>query len=59
MNEERKPYKINYTFHIQSAEDFHSKLREYHRIDLAIEQERETGDLVLAQTMLEAIGVNI
>ena len=59
MNEEPKPYNINYTFHIQNPEDFYSKLREYHRTNLAIEQELETNDLTLAQNMLRSIGVNV
>lgn len=55
---DRKPYNINYTFHIQSAEDFYNKLREYHTLDLAIEREHETDDLTLAKNMLEKIGIN-
>ena len=57
--EDRKPYNINYTFHIQSAKDFHNKLREYHILDLAIERERETDNLSLAQNMLRSTGVNV
>lgn len=59
MNEDHKPYNINYTFHIQSAEDFYNQLRAYHTLDLAIEQELETDDLTLAQKMLRGIGVNV
>lgn len=59
MNEEHKPYNISYTFHIQSAEDFYKMLREYHRVDLEIEQENELDDLALAQDMLRGIGVNV
>jgi len=59
MNEEQKPYKINYVFHIQCPEDFYKMLREYHRVDLEIEQENESDDLALAQNMLRGIGVNV
>lgn len=59
MNEEHKPYNISYTFHIQSAEDFYRKLREYHTLDLEIERERETDDVDLALFMLRAIGINV
>lgn len=58
-NEEHNPYNINYTFHIQSAEDFYNQLRVYHTLDLAVEQELETDDLTLAQEMLKGIGVNV
>ncbi len=59
MNKDQNPYRINYTFHIQSAKDFHKKLRQYHILDLEIEQERETDSVDLAQSMLRSIGIDI
>lgn len=59
MNEEHKPYKINYTFHIQSTDDFYNQLRAFHREDYAREQEIDLEDLSLAQDMLKSIGVKL
>lgn len=58
-HEEPKPYNINYTFHIQSTEDFYNQLRAYHREDYAREQAVDVEDLKLAQDMLRSIGVNV
>jgi aspartyl/asparaginyl-tRNA synthetase len=59
MNEEHNPYRISYIFHIQQSEEFYEKLREYHRLDLEIELERETDNVDLAQNMLRKIGVTV
>jgi hypothetical protein len=59
MNKEQKPYNIEYTFHIQSAEDFYNQLRAFHREDYAREQEIDVDNLELAQSMLKGIGINV
>ena len=57
MNEEYKPYNINYTFHVQSTEDFYRQLKAFERVDYLNEAEIDTDDLTLAQNMLKDIGV--
>lgn len=49
---------INYTFHIQSVEDFYAQLRAFERNDYLDELEIDTEDLTLAKKMLENIGIN-
>lgn len=58
MLPDQEPYgKKNYTFHIQSAEDFYNQLREQHRQDAAREEAIDVSDLSLARSMLASIGV--
>jgi hypothetical protein len=57
MNEEHRPYNIEYTFHIQSAEDFFRQLNE--RADKILKSYEADEDLTLAQDMLRGIGVNV
>jgi hypothetical protein len=57
MNEENKPYNIEYTFHIQSAEDFFRQLNEH--ADEILKSYEANEDLTLAQDMLRGIGVNV
>lgn len=59
MNEEHKPHNINYTFHIQSAEDFYNQLRAFHIEDYSLEQKIDLDDLSLAQEMLRNIGIAV
>lgn len=59
MNKEQKPYNIEYTFNIQSAEDFYNQLRAFHREDYAREQEIDVDNLELAQSMLKGIGITV
>lgn len=56
MNEEHKPYNIEYTFHIQSVEDFYAQLCAW-----ADEHYNETdpNDTELAKQMLKDIGINV
>ena len=49
--------KQTWVFRIQSPEDFYNQLREYHRLDLAIEQAIDVEDTTLAKQMLQSIGV--
>jgi hypothetical protein len=44
-------------FYIQSVEDFHNQLREFHRQDTAQEDEIDVEDLSVAEEMLQAIGI--
>ena len=57
MNEEKQPYNINYTFHIQSVEDFFRQLNEH--ADEILKSYEAEEDLTLAQDMLRGIGVNV
>jgi hypothetical protein len=57
MTENDKPYNISYVFYIQSVEDFHNQLREFHRQDTAQEDEIDVEDLSVAEEMLQAIGI--
>jgi hypothetical protein len=57
MNEEHKPYNIEYTFHIQSVEDFYRQLNEH--ADEILNSYEAEEDLTLAQNMLRGIGVNV
>lgn len=57
--EDRKSYNVNYTFHIQSAEDFYNALRKYNILDLEIEKEIEADNVDLAQDMLKSIGIKV
>lgn len=59
MNKEHKPYNIEYTFYIQSAENFYNQLRQFHKEDVEQEQQIDVDTLELAQTMLRGIGVNV
>lgn len=52
-------YNKTYVFYIQNPEDFYSQLRDFHRQDLAQEQDIDVDDLDLAQDMLREIGVNV
>ena len=56
MNEEHKPYNIEYTFHVQSAEDFYAQLYKW-----TDEHYKETDitDTALAKQMLEHIGISV
>ena len=54
-----KDYNINYTFHVQSAEDFYKQLKEFERQDHLNELEIDVDDCTLAQDILRGIGVNI
>jgi len=54
-----KDYNINYTFHVQSAEDFYKQLKEFEHDDYLNELEIDVDDCALAQDMLRGIGVNI
>ena len=54
-----KDYNINYTFHVQSAEDFYKQLKEFERQDHLNELEIDVDDCTLAQDMLRGISVNI
>jgi hypothetical protein len=57
---DQNPYRINYIFHVQSAEDFYQKLQAFEKEHNLVDQTvNETTDLTLAQDMLKAIGVNI
>lgn len=56
MNKET-PYNINYTFYVQSAEDFYAQLREFERQHYLTELEVDTENLELAQNMLASIGI--
>lgn len=57
MNNEQ-PYNINYTFHIQSAQDFWQQLAEHAQAQLeSYPQEIHNTDL--ARIMLEQIGVRV
>lgn len=58
MNEEYKPYNVNYVFHVQSVEDFYRQLRAFERKDYLDEAEIDTEDTSLAKKMLENIGIN-
>lgn len=51
--------KQEYTFYIQSAEDFYAQLREFERNNYLEELDIDTEDCTLAQDMLKGIGVNI
>lgn len=55
MNKHEKPYHIEYTFHVQSAEDFYRQL--HNRADEIVKSYDLTDDTTLAKTMLESIGV--
>jgi hypothetical protein len=52
-----KDYSINYTFYVQSAEDFYKQLKEFEREDYLNELEIDVDDCALAQEMLKSIGV--
>jgi hypothetical protein len=58
MNKEHNPYNIEYTFHIQSAEDFFSQLRAFNKEDLDKENAIDVSDCKEAKEMLQQIGVN-
>jgi hypothetical protein len=54
MNKEHKPDNINYTFHVQSPEDFYAQL--YAWTDQHY-PETNPEDLTLARQLLNSIGV--
>lgn len=54
MNHDEQPPRTNYTFHIQSPEDFYAQLYQWADKNYP---ETETLDLTLAQQLLESIGV--
>jgi hypothetical protein len=56
MNE-KNLYNINYTFYVQSVEDFRRQLREFERKDYLNELEIDTTDLGLSQELLASIGI--
>ena len=58
MSEEHNPYNIEYTFHIQSAEDFYNQLHAFNNVDLEKENEIDVSECLEAREMLKQIGVN-
>jgi len=48
---------INYSFQVQSVEDFYNQLREFHLKNLYNEEKVNVGDTALAKSMLRKIGV--
>jgi Mg2+ and Co2+ transporter CorA len=55
MDKKQQPYNINYTFHVQSVEDFYGQMRSI--ADQAYAEETEITDTRQAQQMLNQIGV--
>lgn len=55
---ENNDYNINYSFHVQSPEDFYNQLRAFHLEDWRREQAVDVSDLTLAKEALAKIGVN-
>ena len=51
-------YNINYSFHVQSPEDFYNQLRAFHLEDWRKEQEIGVSDTTLAKQELAKIGIN-
>lgn len=56
MNEGSNHYNINYTFNIQSVEDFYNQLNQ--RSEEILKSYEYNGDVTLANQMLKEIGVN-
>jgi len=50
---------INYSFHVQSVEDFYNQLRVYNILDISNEQEIDVSECNEAKQMLNKIGVNV
>ena len=51
-------YNINYSFHVQSPEDFYNQLRAFHLEDWRKEEEIDVSDTTLAKEALAKIGIN-
>jgi hypothetical protein len=50
-------HSINYSFQVQSVEDFYNQLREFHLKSLYNEEQVDISDTTLAKSMLRKIGV--
>lgn len=50
-------YSINYSFQVQSAEDFYNQLHALHLESLHNEETIDVSDTALAKSMLSNIGV--
>lgn len=50
-------YKQNYTFHVQSPEDFYRQLKEFNQQDQQLEDAIDLKDLSEAKQMLNQIGI--
>ena len=57
MDKDFDPYSVEYTFNIQSTEDFFNQLN--NRSEEILKSYDCDDDLTLAQDMLRSIGVNV